>query len=96
MATASSIVRVSVGIDSDGNIYVADWGNQRVQVLDSEGNFLVKLKGEATLGKWATEYLDSQQDEFRAAIDLRAIFRGRHRRQERDCGTDRALFLGSL
>ena len=63
-----------LAIDSDGNMYVADWGNQRVQVLDPDGNFLAKLKGEATLGKWAAEYMDSQQDEFRARSTFEPYF----------------------
>ena len=64
----------SVDLDSDGNIYVADWGNQRVQILDSDGNFLAKLKGEATLSKWSEEYLDAQQDEFRARSTFEPYF----------------------
>ena len=55
-------------------MYVADWGNQRVQVLDADGNFLVKLQGEATLGKWAVEYLDAQQDELRARSTFEPYF----------------------
>lgn len=63
-----------VALDSAGNIYVSDWGNQRVQVLDSEGNFLVKMLGEATLSKWSVEYLDAQQDEFRARSTFQEVF----------------------
>ena len=29
-----------VAVDADGRIYVADWGNHRVQVLDADGNYL--------------------------------------------------------
>lgn len=63
-----------VGIDSAGNMYVADWGNQRMQVLDKDGNFLDQTKGEATLGVWAAEYMDSQQDEFRARSTFEPYF----------------------
>ena len=63
-----------VALDSDGNIYVSDWGNQRVQVLDAEGNLLVKMLGEATLSKWSEEYLDAQQDEFRARSTFQEVF----------------------
>ena len=52
-----------VAVDGEGNIYVADWGNERVQVLDSEGRFLTKLRGQATLSKWAEEFLASNPDE---------------------------------
>ncbi|MDH3601376.1 MAG: NHL repeat-containing protein [Candidatus Tectomicrobia bacterium] len=55
-----------LGVDADGNMYVADWGNQRVQVLDAEGNLLLKLRGEATLSPWASEYLQANADEFEA------------------------------
>ncbi len=55
-----------LAFDSIGNMYVSDWGNQRVQIFDPDGRFLEQLKGEATLSKWSVEYLDAQQDEFRA------------------------------
>ncbi len=55
----------SVAVDTDGYIYVADWGNERVQVLGPDGGFLLKLRGQATLSKWAEEYLDSIPHEKR-------------------------------
>jgi len=33
----------SVAADSEGYIYVADWGNERVQVLGPDGSFQVQL-----------------------------------------------------
>ena len=48
-----------VCVDDDGYIYVADWGNHRVQVLDPDGGFVQSLRGEATLSKWAEEFLDT-------------------------------------
>jgi sugar lactone lactonase YvrE len=33
----------SAQADSKGNIYVSDSGNERVQKLDSDGNFLMKI-----------------------------------------------------
>jgi len=56
----------SVAVDFEGNIFVADWGNERVQVFDPNGQFLLKLRGEATLSKWAQEFLDSNSDEATA------------------------------
>ena len=53
----------SVAIDPDGFIYIADWGNERVQILGPDGSFQLILKGEATLSKWAEEYLASNPEE---------------------------------
>lgn len=62
----------SVVVDERGYIYVSDWGNERVQVLDGDGTFLQKLRGEATLSKWAAGYLDTniEEGETRAMSDL--------------------------
>lgn len=56
----------SVCVDSDGYIYVADWGNQRIQVLDSEGNFVQLHGGDATISKWAQDFLDTNVEESKA------------------------------
>lgn len=53
----------SVAVDSDGYIYVADWANERIQVLDRNGDFVAKYRGEATVSKWAQEFLDSNVEE---------------------------------
>jgi sugar lactone lactonase YvrE len=50
-------------VDPEGFIYVADWGNERVQVLGADGSFQLLLKGEATVSKWAAEYLASNPEE---------------------------------
>ena len=56
----------SVAVDGKGFIYVADWGNERVQVLTPDGSFHQMLHGEATLSKWAQEWLEVNQDELQA------------------------------
>ena len=56
----------SVAGDGRGNMYVTDWGNERVQVLDPEGNFLQILEGQATLSKWAEQWLTVNPDEYSA------------------------------
>ena len=56
----------SVAVDAEGNIYVADWGNERVQVLGPDGGFLLKLRGQATISKWAAEFFHGNADEKRA------------------------------
>ena len=56
----------SVCVDEDGYIYVADWGNHRVQVLDPEGGFVQSLRGQATVSKWAQDWLDTNVEEAAA------------------------------
>jgi len=56
----------SVAVDGDGYIYVADWGNERVQVLDPEGGFVMKLRGSASVSKWAEEFLNANVEEAQA------------------------------
>ena len=53
----------SVAVDGEGYIYVADWGNERVQVLDPQGGFVMKMRGEATLSKWAANFLSVNEEE---------------------------------
>ena len=53
-----------VAVDADGNVYVADWGNERVQVFaDDGGSHLRTLLGEATLSRWANDFLAVNPDE---------------------------------
>ena len=62
----------SVAVDDDGYIYVADWGNERVQVLDPGGAFVMKTRGEATLSKWAENFLriNTEEADARSRADL--------------------------
>lgn len=53
-----------VAVDSDGYIYVSDWGNERVQLLDPDGNFVQSLRGQATLSKWAQDFMSVNPDEY--------------------------------
>ncbi len=52
--------------DEEGYIYVADWGNHRVQVLDPDGDFVQSLRGQATVSKWAQQFLDTNVEEAAA------------------------------
>ena len=56
----------SVAVDDQGYMYVADWGNERVHVLDPEGGFVTKTRGEATLSKWAENFLRINSEEAHA------------------------------
>ncbi len=62
----------SVAVDDDGYMYVADWGNERIQVLDPDGGFVMKNRGEATLSKWAANFLtiNREEGEARSRADL--------------------------
>ena len=51
-----------IAIDSAGHSIVADWGNERVQILQSDGTHLATLLGDATLSKWAREFLEASPD----------------------------------
>jgi sugar lactone lactonase YvrE len=53
-----------VAVDDEGNIYVADWGNERVQILAPDGSFRAKLRGESGLSKWGESYFIANQDEL--------------------------------
>ena len=61
-----------VAVTDDGYIAVADWGNERVQIFDSEGRFVRLMQGQATLSKWAEDFLAANPDEAgtRAMSDL--------------------------
>ena len=50
-------------MDSDGYIYIADWGNQRIQIFDSNGNFVQSNRGQGTISKWAQDFLDANVEE---------------------------------
>ena len=47
----------AIAIDSTGRIYVADRGNNRIQVLDAEGNFIAQWK---QFGKPSGIYIDAR------------------------------------
>ena len=55
-----------VAVDPEGHIYVADWGNERVQLFGPDRSFSQKLRGEATLSKWAEAFYDANPDEREA------------------------------
>jgi DNA-binding beta-propeller fold protein YncE len=64
-----------ISFDSVGNIMVADWGNERVQILRPDGAHLATLRGDATLSKWAQEFIAASPDmaaKRQSAADLEA------------------------
>ena len=64
-----------MAVDEDGNQYIADWGNESVKVFDASGLFLQETRGEATLSKWASEFLETNKEEglSRKSADLEAL-----------------------
>jgi DNA-binding beta-propeller fold protein YncE len=60
-----------VCVDDDGDIYVADWLNNRVQVLTPEGRFITEFTGDAGLSKWGIEKIKSNPDMIRQRNGVR-------------------------
>ena len=46
-----------VGVDSVGNVYVSDYGQDLLQVYEPDGRPLATLLGDATMTKWAAEFV---------------------------------------
>ena len=64
-----------ISIDRAGHIIVADWGNERVQILRPDGVHLATLHGDATLSKWARDFIEASPDvaaKRQSAADLEA------------------------
>ena len=49
-------------VDADGDIYVCDWMNDRVQVFDTRGNYKDTLIGHSGISRWARSYLDANPE----------------------------------
>ena len=62
----------SVAVDTDGVVYVADRGNDRVQAFSADGAHLTTLVGDSQLSPWAEEILVGNPDLVaeRALADL--------------------------
>ena len=61
-----------VAVDSDGDIYVADRENNRVQLFNSEPRFVEQFIGDATLSKASREYMmtNASPNRMRDMADL--------------------------
>jgi len=60
-----------VCVDDDGDIYVADWLNNRVQVLAPDGRFITQFTGNATLSSLAVDKIKSNPDMVRQRNTVR-------------------------
>ena len=71
-----------LAIDAAGNFYVADAGNNRIQVLDSQGTFKSQIAGIGTpqaicLSGGATQYLFSSNSNDSESLDRGEIYKVR-------------------
>jgi DNA-binding beta-propeller fold protein YncE len=63
-----------VAVDTDGDIYVADWGNHRVSVFDPEGKPIAHLIGDAqVLSKWGEQTVEANPDMAKARRRVRSL-----------------------
>ena len=53
-----------VAIDSDGDVYVTDWGNKRVQIYEQDGEIITALYGDVHDLSKAGEYILNRDPEF--------------------------------
>ncbi|MCE2405526.1 MAG: hypothetical protein J4F43_10275, partial [Dehalococcoidia bacterium] len=72
-----------VAIDKDGDVYVVDWGNYRLNVYAEDGDFLTSFVGDADkLPKWAQDSVDAPQGGPVARVPVPPA-RGRERGRRR-------------
>jgi DNA-binding beta-propeller fold protein YncE len=63
-----------VAVDSDGDIYVCDWGNHRICVFDPEGGPITTLIGDAqVLSKWGQQSIDANPDMMKARRRVKSL-----------------------
>ena len=56
-----------VAVDSEGDVYVTDWGNHRLQVYAPDGRFIATLVGDAQQpSPWTQTYIDANPDIVKA------------------------------
>ena len=60
-----------VCVDQDGDIYIADWLNNRVQVLTPDGRFITEFTGDGHLSKLGIAKLRSNPDMIRQRNSIR-------------------------
>ena len=60
-----------VCVDQDGDIYIADWLNNRVQVLSPEGRFITEFTGDGNLSNMGISKLQSNPDVIRQRNGVR-------------------------
>ena len=90
----------SIAVDANGNVYVADRSNRRIQVFDGEGNFLrqftidVPVPPDARAGD--RQHADEADDRRRHLCARRALGDLHHRRRRTRCSTAADGFPGRI
>ena len=96
-AAAPELYRpASVAVDEQGISYIADWGNERVQVVSPEGELLASLRGDSVDSIWAADYFNANPDEAsaRRAADLEPTIPARPQRQREESANVEKLLWG--
>jgi DNA-binding beta-propeller fold protein YncE len=63
-----------VAIDPEGDVYVCDWANHRIQIFDPEGKAITSLRGDAQeLSKWAKLTLEASPDSMKRRREVRSL-----------------------
>jgi DNA-binding beta-propeller fold protein YncE len=63
-----------VAVDSDGDIYIADWGNHRISIFDRHGRPITNLHGDAqVMSKWGQQSIDANPDMMKALRRVRNL-----------------------
>ncbi len=56
-----------VAVDSEGDVYVTDWRNHRLQIYAAGGAFITSLVGDAQVpSSWAQTYLEANPEILKA------------------------------
>jgi DNA-binding beta-propeller fold protein YncE len=65
-----------VAVDPEGDVYVCDWANHRVQVFGPDGSVVTSLYGDAQeLSKWAKMTLAASPDAMKRRREVRSLER---------------------
>ena len=86
----------AVFVDRDGDVYIADWGNENVKIYEPDGTFLATIIGDATnLSRWAQDAVDANPDlkKARDRVDLEPEWRLR-RPAALHVGDDYKILIG--
>ena len=81
-----------VAVDLDGDIYVCDRGNNRVQLFNAEARYVDKFIGDATLSKIGREYMMTNASPNRIR-DMAVLEPQKRLRQPRSIAVDSDMRL---